>query len=405
MMISIGVPDKIASITSYKQQILSSNIKEIVLKCATNMSYRFLEYVSKEIVNFKGFEGFKYRTVDDLVLREGTSIELKDKQAAEDFLFNYGFDVCTLNPVKEIKYNNGENLLSNSILDKDIIDKINEYREDYEKIDINKLYEVEESVDDSVYVCIDGVLVKKQKEQRQCIEEDKEQEKSQSPRPSIQTYCANIKYGGTMIELCGKTLDQLMPLVLSYVLSRGIQDKNLIFITDGEKAIKNKISEVFKFLKYQYILDWYHIVKSVKEHASMSIKGNKEFKDEFLKRIIRCLWTNRVESAIELLKKLPKEHVKDDSRITNFIGYLERKKCDMTCYAYRRAKQLPISSNSVERTNYRLVARRQKHKGMSWSRGGNFALATVTMADCNNLLSLWSHSRISPLEYALTMAF
>ncbi|WP_139261072.1 hypothetical protein [Fibrobacter sp. UWOV1] len=57
---------------------------------------------------------------------------------------------------------------------------------------------------------------------------------------------------------------------------------------------------------------------------------------------------------------------------------------------------LRTSSNIVEKFNDILVARRQKHNGMSWSVDGSGALAAITSAKMNNELSTWLRdSRIS----------
>ena len=178
--------------------------------------------------------------------------------------------------------------------------------------------------------------------------------------------------------------------MLSYLLIIGLKQKNLVFLTDGERAIKKRISEVFNFCKYLYILDWPHITKSCKEHISMCISGDKKFRQDTTRKILRYLWVNRIDSAKSYLENLKDENIKSKKRLDDFIGYIERKKDDMACYAYRKENSLLISSCSVERTNNNLVARRQKHKGMSWSRNGNFALACISMAVYNNKLMIGS---------------
>ena len=62
---------------------------------------------------------------------------------------------------------------------------------------------------------------------------------------------------------------------------------------------------------------------------------------------------------------------------------------NVTCYALRRELNLRISSNRVEKANDIVVATRQKHNGMSWSKSGSGALAIITAARINGELENW----------------
>ena len=61
----------------------------------------------------------------------------------------------------------------------------------------------------------------------------------------------------------------------------------------------------------------------------------------------------------------------------------------MTCYALRHELGLRISSNRVEKANDLVVATRQEHNGMSWSRKGSGALAIITAAIINGEMEGW----------------
>lgn len=78
------------------------------------------------------------------------------------------------------------------------------------------------------------------------------------------------------------------------------------------------------------------------------------------------------------------------------ISYLKRKEYSITCYAVRAGLGLRNSSNPVEKENDILVARRQKHSGMSWSIHGSSALAAIEMVYQNGYEDMWfRHGRIS----------
>ena len=69
--------------------------------------------------------------------------------------------------------------------------------------------------------------------------------------------------------------------------------------------------------------------------------------------------------------------------------YIRRKSPNMACYALRHELGLRISSNRVEKANDLVVATRQKHNGMSWSRKGSGALAVITATIINGELKEW----------------
>ncbi|MDO9535590.1 MAG: hypothetical protein Q7J85_09755, partial [Bacillota bacterium] len=59
------------------------------------------------------------------------------------------------------------------------------------------------------------------------------------------------------------------------------------------------------------------------------------------------------------------------------------------CYALRKQLGLRNSSNKGEKANDLCVADRQKHNGMSWSKSGSVALASVISLHLNNEQELW----------------
>jgi hypothetical protein len=58
-------------------------------------------------------------------------------------------------------------------------------------------------------------------------------------------------------------------------------------------------------------------------------------------------------------------------------------------YAMRKSLGLRNSSNKAEKSNDILVASRQKHNGMSWSKEGSVALSTISTLYKNNEQTNW----------------
>lgn len=59
------------------------------------------------------------------------------------------------------------------------------------------------------------------------------------------------------------------------------------------------------------------------------------------------------------------------------MHYLERKKDAIVCYAIRAGLNQHNSNNCVEKENDILVAQRQKHNVMSWSKQGSGSIAAI----------------------------
>ena len=76
-------------------------------------------------------------------------------------------------------------------------------------------------------------------------------------------------------------------------------------------------------------------------------------------------------------------------KIEAIKAYIYRKSQTITCYTLRHELGLRISSNRVKKANDLVVATRQKHKGMSWSKKGSGALAIITATMINGELREW----------------
>ena len=111
-------------------------------------------------------------------------------------------------------------------------------------------------------------------------------------------------------------------------------------------------------------------------------------------RLCVCKHSNCAhENAIKYLDSLKNSHIKNPTKIEELKGYIRRKSPNMTCYALRHELGLRISSNRVEKANDLVVAARQKHNGMSWSRKGSGALAIITTTMINGEMEGWMTER------------
>ena len=94
-------------------------------------------------------------------------------------------------------------------------------------------------------------------------------------------------------------------------------------------------------------------------------------------------------SQIDFLSETETSLIKNQTRMAELISYLERNKPYIPCYEIRKQLGLKNSSAIGEKMNDLVVAERQKHNGMSWSKEGSVALASITALKRNNESRRW----------------
>jgi hypothetical protein len=96
-----------------------------------------------------------------------------------------------------------------------------------------------------------------------------------------------------------------------------------------------------------------------------------------------------LNKAIEFLNESQTSLLKNQTRMAELISYLQRNKPYIPCYEIRKRLGLKNSSAIGEKMNDLVVAERQKHNGMSWSKQGSVALASITAPKRNNKSRKW----------------
>ena len=106
-----------------------------------------------------------------------------------------------------------------------------------------------------------------------------------------------------------------------------------------------------------------------------------------------------MDQAIDYLSDIPETQIKNQDELLHLMTYLGKNRPMIPVYAVRRELGLRNSSNRGEKANDLLVAARQKHNGMSWSKSGSVALAFVTALKKNKNYKKWFQER--KLEFKL----
>jgi hypothetical protein len=243
-----------------------------------------------------------------------------------------------------------------------------------------------EDPNQTVNLSIDDVIVKEQKNTRNDSD-------TEHHRKYVHNTVIHIQQGLRSYVLNGNGTTIMLPIVLAFLLNSDLMGFRIQFFVDGQRTLQDSIIKFFSwYVNIGIILDWYHLEKKCKEQLSLALKG-RHIRNEVLERVTHILWYGAIDTAIEYLRSIDKESIKNADEIERLIGYFERNRSNIPCYAARKHLCLRNSSNIGEKMNDLVVSERQKHNGMSWSKGGSVALASVTALVRNKEYTKWFDSQ------------
>ena len=378
-----------------KQRLRSVSFSELNLRLATQLSYRETTDVLNRVLHREESKEVKTSTLEDWVESFGKSLSEGYMSKAEDILDSYSID-------KQSGIISEDSPLPPSILKPElpaVIEEgqvrhlITEYNRGKERA-VKLKYDVltsgiEDGTRKCCYISVDDIGVRFQKAKRKG--------KYKKNRSFIENTVIHIQAEDRQYTLTAIGMDNAFKLLVAFLLENGLmEDYRLIFFSDGATSIRDHIEKYFGFRQYTIILDWLHLEKKCNEFLSMGIKGSKDEKQRIKKELASILWTGRHQNAINYLESLKKSQVRNSVKIEELKDYIRRKSPNLACYALRHELGLRISSNRVEKANDIVVATRQKHNGMSWSRNGSGALAVISATMINGELKEWmTEHRIS----------
>ena len=381
-----------------KQRLRSVSLRELSLRLVSRLSYRDTTDVLNRALHREGDDGARTSTMEDWVESFGKSLSEGYTSKAEEILESYHIDKqsglisegaslppSVLNP--ELPAVIGEKQARH------LITEYNRGRDRMTKLKYDELASgIEDGTGKCCYISIDDIGVRFQKPERKG--------KCKKNRSFIENTVIHIQAEGKQYTLTAIGMDKAFKLLVAFLLeNRLMEDYRLVFFSDGATCIRDNIEKYFGFRQYTIILDWLHLEKKCNEFLSMGIKGSKDEKQRIKKELASILWTGRHQNAICYLESLKKSQVRNAVKIEELKDYIRRKSPNLTCYALRHELKLRISSNRVEKANDLVVATRQKHNGMSWSRNGSGALAIITATMINGEMEEWLTKR--RIEYRM----
>ncbi len=364
-------------------------LQELALLYPCDESYRKSASKINRALRRKEGQHVQARTLANLVEREGEKIQTSIARKVQCVLEDHGFhsDGSIENQEKVLEAINKEEVRLPREQVCHMIEELNDGLIKEKQIDIEELHELFEDPNAiKANISIDDVCCKKQKAGGR-----KKGSPSKERREMVNNTVVHIQNKESKAYTAvSPTVSQMMPIALAFLLSNNLlsQPGSLVFFTDGARDLRKAIQDTFHFISFKIILDWFHLKKKCKELLSMAING-KQIKNQILTALLALLWLGKVDQAIDLLRDVKADHIKNAMQRDTLITYLSRNRDCIPCYALRKKLGLRISSNSVEKENDLLVSQRQKQNGMSWSADGSTSLATLTALSRNSEDHQW----------------
>lgn len=214
----------------------------------------------------------------------------------------------------------------------------------------------------------------------------------------IRTARIATREGFRYLSGCGG--DVLNQLYLLLLLCGG-PDSWVTLLGDGARWIRRFFTERLQaFTNKELVLDWYHLAKKCYDMTSMICNGRKA-KAALMGPLISCLWRNQVDDAIARLEAY-RPKCRNEQKLDELINYLVARKPYLVNYKDRRARRIYIGSGHAEKACDLIVSRRQKHKGMHWSRETADGLAALKTLVLNNGWDLyWQERKVLPLAVSI----
>ena len=349
----------------------------------TEKSYRKTAKLINRI-RYQVEEGTPYRTLQENTEKEGSNLINYIQEKTKRILIENGFaedGVCHGN---NAAYANKPVTISQEriieaakkCLDSDIGD---------ETLSNPVCYEDPEN---TVNISIDDVNVKKQEETRQ-----KGGNPEETKRKYVHNTVVHVSKGDRSYTLNGYGIKTVLCFLIAFIFNNNLIGDRLQFFTDGHRILNETILKCFNwFNNIGIVLDWFHLVKKCKEQLSMAMKG-RVVRNEVLEQLLPLLWHGLTDKAIALIEETDRRQIKNQAVMEKLVEYLHRNKPYIPCYAIRKQLGLRNSSNIGEKMNDLIVSDRQKHNGMSWSKPGSVALASVTALKRNKETKKWFEKR------------
>ncbi len=341
--------------------------------------------------------GTPYRTLQDNTEKEGAELidflEVKTAQILKENDFTEDGVYCGDNA----EYVNNRPVTVNESMIEEAAEKCLDSKEITKEMrrEISDNPVCYEEPEETVNVSIDDVNTKRQARTRP---EGGSEEKGK--RKYVHNTVAVVSKADQSYILNGYGIRTVLCYLIAFIFNNNLIGKRIQFFTDGHTTLNTIIFKCFAwYANVGIILDWYHLDKKCKEMLSMGMKG-RDLRNAILERLLPLLWLGLTDRAIDLISDIDSADIKNRAAIEKLIKYLRRNTPYIPCYAIRKVIGLRNSSNRGEKGNDLIVSDRQKHNGMSWSKEGSVALASLAALNRNKEYKRWFEKREIEMKLA-----
>jgi hypothetical protein len=172
-----------------------------------------------------------------------------------------------------------------------------------------------------------------------------------------------------------ETSETLARKAYTVVWNNDFWGEEMIVLGDGAQWIR-KIRHNY-FNEARYILDWWHLKEKVKRCLRDTL-NDRQTRWRTAKNILSLLWEGKWKAALRVLDQLSIERRDGQNQeVLELRKYINNNASGIVDYKAFKQAGYYISSSVVEKAADIIVARRQKHQGMIWSRKGANAIAIL----------------------------
>lgn len=369
-----------------KERIWDASLADKITGLASDMSFEKAVGYANNFLHRSGENALRKKTIEEFVERTGRKIDSAYAQLTDSILSTHDIDTETGIPDAASKISEKAISPSNTgTAAKEEVERVaslyNEGRGERDRIPEHLMTVLPEGkTEDCVYIYVDDVLTKHQKESRS--------PGSKRTTKFVSNTVISIQHEDKRYNIAADGMQEAFKRLMAFLMVNLLmEDRQLIFITDGATEIKEYVQRYFWFRPYTLYLDWHHLQKKCYQLMSSALKGGKKMKDEkdgIERELYGILWAGNTKGALDYIAAIDTKHIKSQEAISSLTKYITNKMEHIPCYAIRKGLGLHNSSNPVEKANDLIVAHRQKGKGMAWSKEGSHALAAVTVAGIND---------------------
>ncbi len=169
-------------------------------------------------------------------------------------------------------------------------------------------------------------------------------------------------------------------------------DQSLLVVADGAGWIRTFYRDHLAHLPHtEMLLDWHHLAQKCRD-LSRKIAPVRADRVQLLHRLFRWLWAGNVPRALRVLEA-QRSQAADPLAVETLSTYLTARAEWIPNYRQRRRQQRYIGSGLGEKANDRIVARRQKRRGMQWGAQTSDGLAALRTLALNEGWDTYWHKQ------------